>query len=121
MTPVAWWEGLSSGSGPGLLLGPLAVSFPRSMGAKNTLLRLRVELPHGLCVASLQGWSSFATGASRFASAAKEGVSTRPATPQAGQPGVLTGLHPQVHLPHGGFCEQLSPESTQGAGERREV
>ena len=121
MTPVAWWEGLSSGSGPGLLLGPLAVSFPRSMGAKNTLLCLRVELPHGLCVASLQGWSSFATGASRFASAAKEGVSTRPATPQAGQPGVLTGLQPHVHLPHGGFCEQLSPESTQGAGERREV
>lgn len=77
MTPAAWWEGLSLGSGPELLLGPLAVSFPWSMGAKDAVLCLHVELPHGLCVASLQGWSSFATGASRFASAAKEGVSTR--------------------------------------------
>lgn len=106
MTPAAWWEGLSPGIGPGLLLGPLAVSIPRSVGMKNTLLCLRVELPHGLCVASLQGWSSFATGASRFTSAAKEGVSTRPVTPQAGQPGVLTGPQPQVHLPHRGFCER---------------
>lgn len=85
MTPAAWWEGLSLGIGPELLLGPLAVSFPRSMGAKDALLCLRVEPPHGLCVASLQGWSSFATGASRFASAAKEGVSTRPSCDITGQ------------------------------------
>lgn len=35
-----------------------------------------VEPPCGFCVTSFQGWSSFATGASRFASAAKEGVSS---------------------------------------------
>lgn len=78
--PLRWGRGQQPGRWPGGGSGPR---------------------PPGHCLgpsaapASFQGWSSFATGASKFASAAKEGVSslprraTRPTGPSpAGRPGL---------------------------------
>lgn len=73
-----------------LLKGTSEVAFLQSLGAESVSPSLsggwhgRQSLPgrspmepqRGLSVASLQGWSSFTTGASKFASAAKEGVSS---------------------------------------------
>lgn len=64
--------------------GPLGVVQARLFHALPlTLARSESSLlgvAEGLDMAfvSVQGWSSFATGASKFASAAKEGVSSRP-------------------------------------------
>lgn len=62
--------------------------------ADSLPVRPPVEPRRGLSVASFQGWSSFTTGASKFASAAKEGVSSpsqRPAC-RPTQAGLVWGL-----------------------------
>lgn len=78
------------GVGLPLWEGTLEVAFLQRVGAEPVSLSLsgrrhgRQGLPgwspmepqRGLSVASSQGWSSFTTGASKFASAAKEGVSS---------------------------------------------
>lgn len=70
--------GLWGRRGPhGVVQACLCHALPLTLARSESSL---VGVAEGLDMAfvSVQGWSSFATGASKFASAAKEGVSSRP-------------------------------------------
>lgn len=99
--PLRWGRGRQTGRWPG------GGSGQRSSGCR---------LGPNVAPASFQGWSSFATGASKFASAAKEGVSslprraTRPMGPSpAGQPGLweMGRVWWRGASPHAQACARL--------------
>lgn len=107
--------------GPGLaLLGPLRRGRGRQTGrwpgGGSGQRSSGCRLGPNVAPASFQGWSSFATGASKFASAAKEGVSslprcaTRPTGPSpAGQPGLweMGRVWWRGASPHAQACARL--------------